>query len=152
MHISEAEDIISSLRRAIHKHWKQADTEISSRKPQKAISVFLKKLSLFQLQRRLLHIMTRKKDENFHKENFDHLVWQVAFQATKKGTEQRPMSVQELSVVGDSFLTKENVRTLKSRRNKTYLRQRQHNVLKRNQAKRYDNEWEKKIKSGAYKP
>lgn len=88
--ISEAEDRIWSLRRDYYNALRSAGyAHILETKPHIAINHILKKLKPPQLYRRMLDIMTWRKNENFHKENFDRFVREAAAQAEKIQTEHR---------------------------------------------------------------
>lgn len=107
MHISKAEDRIRSLRRVYLQALQEAGNgDVIQTKPHIAINRFLKKLKSFHLYSRILNMITRKKDENLHEENFDWFATEVAFQTTKIQGELMSMPVQERLVIRDSYANK----------------------------------------------
>lgn len=88
--IAEAEDRVWSLRRDYHHALRSAGfAHIIETKPHIAINHILRKLKPPQLYRRMLDIISWRKNENFHKDNFDRFVREVAIQAEKIQAENR---------------------------------------------------------------
>lgn len=79
--IAEAADRVWPLRRKYHNVLRLASYGyIMQTRPHIAISDMLKKLKLPQLYRRMLEIISWRKNENSHNTIFDRIVWEVAVQ------------------------------------------------------------------------
>lgn len=88
--IAEAEDRVWSLRKNYCDALRSAAYGyIVPDKPQIVINHFHKKPKPPQVYRKMLDITNWKKDDNFHKENFDRFVLEVAVQAKMIQSERR---------------------------------------------------------------
>lgn len=115
--IEEAEDRIRSLgREYVNALRSSRYAHILETKPHIAINHILKRLKPPQLYRRMQDIIIWRKNDNFHEENFDRFIREVAVQAEKLQTDHRGLINHDLNLKRRNIATRKKAIPL-ARRN-----------------------------------